>query len=108
MLIANHEGGRKQVTSLRPYFYPDAQVGGWVPASFTTLRDESPLRVLLGVHEERFSNGLNWRNVPKHSYSLSTSARPVNVPFQNEASEFPVELEGAIGRLECDGIEVEE
>jgi len=39
---------------------------------------------------------------------LSTSARPVNVPFQNEASEFPVELEGAIGRLECDGIEVEE
>jgi hypothetical protein len=107
-IIANHEGGRKQVTSLRPYFYPDAQLGGWVPGSLTTLRDESPLRTLLGVHEERFSNGLNWRIVPKHSYSLSTSARPVDVPYQSEASEFPVELEGAIGRLECDGIEVEE
>jgi hypothetical protein len=109
-IIANHEGGRKQVTTLRPYFYPDAQLGGWVPASFTTLRDESPLRMLLGAHEERFSNGLDWRNVPKQSYSLRTSSArsAVDIACQNEGSGFPVELEGAIGRLECEGIEVEE
>lgn len=107
-IIANHEGGRKQVTTLRPYFYPDAQLGGWVPASFTTLRDESPVRMLLGVHEEKFSNGLDWRSVSKHSYSLRISSVRVDVvPYQNEGSGCPVELESAIARVECEGIEVE-
>jgi hypothetical protein len=107
-IITNHEG-RKMVTCLRPYFYPNAQEGGWIPASFTTLASESPLRSRLGLDEVAFSNNLDWREIPHQAYTFGTSAAPevADVPT-SEGSDFPPELEAAIGRLECDGIEVEE
>lgn len=109
-IIVNHEG-RKPKSFLRPYFYPNAQESGWIPATFTTLPGESPLRARLGRDEFVFSNGLDWKEISPNMYSLS-SYKPsrdfAHVPYSDAGSDIPRQLETVIRSLDREGIEVEQ
>lgn len=109
-IIVNHEG-RKPKTFLRPYFYPNAQESGWIPATFTTLPGESPLRARLGRDQSVFSNGLDWKAISPRMYSLSSykaSRDFTHVPYSDAESDIPSHLETVIRSLDREGIEVEQ
>lgn len=109
-IIVNLEG-RKLKTFLRPYFYPNAQEGGWISAKFTTLKGESPLRSKLGYDEVEFSCGVNWREIPSNLFSLSTyefREERTDIPNRNEMKEIPERIRLAVQNLRYEGVEVEQ
>ena len=109
-IIVNHEG-RKPKTVLRPYFYPNAQEGGWIAATFTALPGESPLRCRLGRDEVTFSCDVDWKKIASHTFALDShkaSTDAVDIPYSDADSLIPDQLQKALQGLHREGIEVEQ
>ncbi len=66
-IIVNHEllnsrrGGSEFSTTLRPYFYPNAQNAGYVLSNFVILAGESPIRRQLDNRSLATLNRVPWR-----------------------------------------------
>lgn len=111
-IIVNHEG-RNNVTTLRPYFYPNAQEDGWVAARFNPLTMESPLRIALGPDEATFSAGVNWRQINASSRlnlkASQFSSPQTPIPYEDgPAAEYPLELVEAVQLLGVEEVEIEQ
>lgn len=103
-IIVNHVSERDSIA--RPFFYPNAQEGGWVPSRFQLLSVESPLRTR--INSAAFSSGLTLNKIL--SLANEFENRGDSSSFAESAPEFSTDIQTAIGLIdvEPDRIEAEE